>query len=140
MRIRALFIESLSYQLDESSGRNYLQHGTERKNANQKLSFIVLIIPELDLIELVVKLQSLLLEMREMEKHTLKSVSFVVKQHSQFTHALLRNLHTVCVIFLQKLTGPDSGEIDGMYIALSTGLEPELIVLYRVLQAVRHAD
>ncbi len=30
--------------------------------------------------------------------------------------------YTVCVIFLQKLTGPDTSEIDGMHIALSPGL------------------
>ena len=89
MRIGVLFIESLSYQLDESIGRNYLQHRTKRKNTDQKFSFIITIVPEFNLIEPVIKLQSLLLEMREVEKYTLKSVSLVVEEHGQLTQALL---------------------------------------------------
>ena len=123
-----LLDKSFFNERDESIRSYNLQNRTERKNTNEKFGLIVLIITELNLIEPVVKLQSFLLEMREVEKHTLKGISLIMKKHGKFTHALLRKLHTVCVIFLQKLTGPDTGEIDGVHIALSTGLEPELIV------------
>ena len=56
MSIEALLIESLPYKVNESSGGNNLQHRTERKNTDQEFSFIIKIIPEFNLIELIVEL------------------------------------------------------------------------------------